>query len=741
MESEPTAALDTAPLFALLNAGRFAELEARARSLIGKHPRAGLVWKLLGAALFRQGRDALEALQTAARLLPSDPEAHTNLGNVLRSRGRLQEARASHERAIELKPDYADAHNNLGSVLFDIGQVDAAMARYRRALSSQPEFALAHHNLGLTLRRCGRLEEAVKSFRQAAELEPTYIEALVQLSETLLELRRPEEAATSYRRLLELEPNRADAHGNLGNALRDLGRPGEAVASYRRAIEIEPRHAELHNNLGNGLFDLGRIEEASQSYRRAIELKPEFARAHSNLGSAYRELGKLDEAESSYRRACAIQPDAAEILANLGVVQRLKGFPGPAERSLRGALALNPRSPSSMASFADLLADRGQFSDAEEWYRRAHEVQPDAAQAWAGIAALRKMNGTDSAWIAEAQRLAGQALRPREAVGLRYAIGKYFDDVGNYPEAFASYRHANEITKTYRPAHDRQLLEQTFGFAAKLYDREWIARATMSSADRARQSEPAMQSELAMQSHGVMQSERAVLVVGMPRSGTSLAEQILASHPAVHGAGELSFWKLASLKVGTASIEQGASEPVLRELAGEYLSLLAELSPGAARVVDKMPGNFAHLGMIHAALPGARIIHMRRNPIDTCLSIYFQNFHIAHSYSNDLDDLAHFYEQYLLLMEHWRAVLPQGAILEVPYEGLVEEPETWSRKMVAFVGLPWDARCLDFHRTERSVSTFSKWQVRQKISKRSVERWRNYAPFVGPLLRLSSSAI
>jgi hypothetical protein len=179
---------------------------------------------------------------------------------------------------------------------------------------------------------------------------------------------------------------------------------------------------------------------------------------------------------------------------------------------------------------------------------------------------------------------------------------------------------------------------------------------------------------------------------------------------------------------------------VLEGFARRYLQMLAEMAPGAARVVDKMPANFAHLGIIHAALPGARIIHMRRNPIDTCLSMYFQNFHIAHPYTNDLEDLAHYYEEYLRLMAHWHATLPAEAILDVPYEGLVQDPETWSRRMVEFTGLPWNEACLNFHQTSRSVSTFSKWQVRQKISTTSVERWRNYAAFIGPLLRFSEGA-
>jgi hypothetical protein len=271
--------------------------------------------------------------------------------------------------------------------------------------------------------------------------------------------------------------------------------------------------------------------------------------------------------------------------------------------------------------------------------------------------------------------------------------------------------------KTYRPPHDRRLLEDTFDFVRQLYDGEWIDAARARTAI----------------------AHRPIFVVGMPRSGTSLTEQILASHPEVYGAGELSFWKSASARVGTTSIESGATPELSESLAADYGRLLATLAGGRGTVVDKMPGNFAHLGMIHAALPHARIIHMQRNPIDTCLSLYFQNFHVAHSYANDLDDLAHYYDQYLSLMSHWQRVLPEDSILEVPYEALVAEPEAWSRRMVEFVGLPWDDSCLEFHATHRSVRTFSRWQVRQKISARSVERWRRYAAHVGPLLRLDAA--
>jgi len=220
----------------------------------------------------------------------------------------------------------------------------------------------------------------------------------------------------------------------------------------------------------------------------------------------------------------------------------------------------------------------------------------------------------------------------------------------------------------------------------------------------------------------------------MPRSGTSLVEQILAAHPAVHGAGELGFWEMAAPRFAGANPAQAA--PLLRQAGEDYLALLGSYSSDAERITDKMPANFRHLGLIHAAFPRARIIHVQRHPIDTCLSIYFRQFGMVMNYANDLDDLAHYHSLYRRLMAHWQALLPPGTLLEVPYEALVREQETWTRKLLDFAGLSWDARCLDFHEVERSVNTASNWQVRQKMNAGSVERWRRYEAHLGALRKI-----
>jgi tetratricopeptide (TPR) repeat protein len=742
----------------LLKGRRHAELEDTVRAQIDLYPGAGILWKLLGAALYAQGKDHLAALETAARLLPNDAEAQTNLGNALRARGRLEDAEARHRRAIEINAHYSEAHNNLGAVLRDQGRHEEAIANFRHALTLKENFPLAHNNLGIALLACGSareaaaahrralalapdfadahaglghslrsldcLAEAAESYRRATVIKPDHLEAFRHLGDTLLALRQPEPAVAAYRRVIELQPVSAEVlaevHGSLGNALRDIGQPEAAAASYRAALLLRPNSPELHNSLGNALMDLGQIEAAVESYRRSLGLKPDSAKTHSNLGSALRDLARLDEAAASYHTALALEPRSAEILTNLAVVERLLGHSAEVEASISRALALDPTLTAAIMVSADVAADRGEFAEAEQLYRRTFESDPDSASAWAGIAALRRMGEGDADWIAVARRLLARPRRPREAAHLHFAVGKYFDDIKEYSEAFANYRAANELIKTCRPPHDREQLSRTFEFIAQLYEREWIEAA---------RAHPRSDS-----------ASRPIFVVGMPRSGTSLAEQILASHPDVFGAGELSYWKTVSFEFGRRSIEHGPSAALSAEFAQKYLELLRTLAPRQAHVVDKMPANFAHLGMIHAALPEARIIHMRRDPIDTCLSIYFQNFHIAHSYANDLDDLAHYYDEYVRLMRHWHAVLPSAAILEVPYEALVDDAEFWSRKMLEFVGLPWHEACLNFHETSRSVSTFSKWQVRQTINRRSVQRWRNYAAFVGPLRRLSPEA-
>jgi tetratricopeptide (TPR) repeat protein len=626
--------VDLRALAALMEAGRFAELESKAQGILDTSPKSGHVWQLLGVALGKQGKDPLHALARAAQCLPQDAVAQLNLGNALGRLGRLEEAQASFRQALAISPTFAEAHNNLADLHLELGRLDDAAAGCRRALELRPDYAEAHQNLGKALLRMGQIDEAMVSCRRALEIKPEF----------------------------------AEAHNTLGSALLRQARLDDAVASFRRALAISADFAEARVNLANALRSIGRLDEAVAGYRRALADKPDFVAAHAALGTALRLQRRTVESAASCRKALEIDPDSTAALLVL----------------------------------AELQADAGCFADAEALFKRVTSIDSDSPEGWVGLARLRRMTRADSAWLAAAQRLAEQGPSPQQELILRYAIGKYFDDVEDFEQAFRNYRRANELAKRCGPAHDRTSLTRAIDLIIGSHDKEWLSRAR-SAANT---------------------STRPVFIVGMLRSGTTLAEQILASHPAVFGAGELTFWATAS------------SGAALAALGSDYLKLLLNLSADALRVVNKLPTNFLFLGLIHAALPRARFIHMQRNPIDTCLSIYFQHFEAANTYANDLEDLAHYYREYRRLIRHWREILPTAVMLDVPYEGLVADLEAWSRKMLDFIELPWDPRCLDFHRTERAVVTASRWQVRQKISASSVERWRHYENFLAPLKSL-----
>jgi len=529
-------------------------------------------------------------------------------------------------------------------------------------------------------------------------------------------LTQNKDALHALERAAELLPEDPEVHSNLGAAWRRMGQLDKAEACYRCALRLRPDLAEVWNNLGNVRRDLGQFDGAIAAFRRAIEIKPEFAKPYNGMGGVFQDLGDFKEAALCHRRALELDAQNVEACTNLGITLRLQSRTSDAETACRRALEIDPDHSAAVMLLAELHSDLGRFQEAEQLYRRASALESGSPEAWAGIAGLKRMTQADAEWLTEAQRILGLGLAPRRELPLRYALGKYFDDVGDYGQAFENFRHANALAQRGRPAHDHRNVAEGIDRLIQQFDEDWMRR-------------------LAPRAH--CSSERPVFILGMPRSGTTLAEQILAAHPAVFGAGELSFWNDA-LAPHTTKIAGGLNGEQLAALADDYLRILSELAPNALRVVDKMPGNFLYAGLIHAALPRARFIHLRRDPIDTCLSIYFHNFGAVHTYANDLEDLAHYYAEYLRVVAHWRRIVPPGVILEVEYEELVANPDAVSRRMVQFLGLPWDSRCLDFQRSNRIVATFSRWQVRQAINTQSVARWRHYEEFITPLRALES---
>jgi tetratricopeptide (TPR) repeat protein len=750
-----TTAAEHKQLVALFNAKRFVELEAHASLLVEQYPASGFSWKVLGAALNAQGKDALPAMQKAAQFSPDDANVHLNLGDMLCGLCQYDDAVTSYLRALVIKPDYAEAHNNLGTALKNLGQLNNAETSYRRALKHKPDFIAAHYNLGNALSELGQIDNAVASYSNVLKLNPNIAEAHSNLGIALKDLGRFDAAVASFRAALKINPNLAEVHSNLGVALKDLGQLDEAVASYRRAVELDPDYAEAHYNLGNVLRDLGQVVRAMASYRHALKIKPDYAEAHSNLGNALRDIGHLDCALESCRHALEINPYLAEQHGNLGNVQYDLGQLNDAEASYRRALELKPDYAETHSNLGNVLHDLGQLDNAVESFRRALELKPNLAKTHSNLGGilmeLGKKNEAEL-FLNKAIELAPGDARPlatalfyipcqqndprlnqleaiyaqrrtlplEERIRLNYAMGKAMKNIGQYDRSFTAYEEANRLRYQAHPfdeASDERFLEESCSFFnSELFNKF----ASM---------EESLQT---------VQDERVpIFIVGMPRSGTTLIEQILASHPAIYGAGELSILgKIAKMAKALPLDFAGCEGTLLalRELGQEYLGQVWKLAPNARYITDKLPANYQHLGLIHLMLPNAKIIHSMRDPMDTCFSCYALSFRSEHEYSNDLGMLGRHYLRYRKLMEHWHSVLPPGRILDVHYEYNVADPEHKARRMLDFLGLAWDPACLRFYETERAVLTPSVLQVHKPIYTSSVGRWKYYEKHLKSLL-------
>ena len=347
----------------LFNAGQHTELESRARSLLERCPDSGLAWKVLGASLQAQGKEALPALQRSAALLPDDAEAHCNLGIAQQSIGELDNAIASYRRALEIKSDFAEAYFGLGVILQIIGQLDDAVTNYRNALKIKPGYTKVYLNLGVALETLGRFDDALASFRRVLEMTPDCAEAHNNLGNTLKAAGQIDNALASYRLALKIKPDYAKAHYNLGSVLQSLGQFDGAIASFRNALEIKPDYADAHNNMGVALEELGQFDYAVVSYTRALEINPDFADAHANLGNVLQDLGQLDSAVASYIKAIEIKQYCAIAHRNMADALNKLEQVDSALASYANALEINPDSADTRLNRAFCLLEIGRYSE------------------------------------------------------------------------------------------------------------------------------------------------------------------------------------------------------------------------------------------------------------------------------------------------------------------------------------------------------------------------------------------
>ncbi len=689
-------------------------------------------------------REAERLYRLVLQANPAQPDANHNLGTLARQLGQDAAALPYLEAALRANPAYEPYALAYAETLINCNRFDEAIGTLevarRRGMGSVILQELLAHAQASALTMAGirdmlsedERDRIVAMFRreQYAELEPLLGALLARRPEAgfLWKLhsiglaRQGKDARHGFERAAALLPHDVEAQRNLAHYLAQGGHWQAAAEAAQRVCALDPAGGAARASLADAMRELGRLGEAIAHYRHALELDPTLLDAHNNLGNVLKNAGMPEEAEASYRRAIALKPDCAEAWCNLGLLLKSLARNAEAAQACRNAREAAPMLAGAMVLAGDLAIDDGRFAEAEALFRQAITGAPHMPEAWAGIARTRKMTLQDEPWASGAAALADSGLPPHLEVFLRFALGKYFDDTQQYDAAFAQYHRANELNKLALRSRGQADYQQ--GVHGSFID--GLIRQFGGAG--------------AAQAHPAGTSALPVFIIGMPRSGTTLAEQILASHPAVYGAGELLLWNKEMTQYRQDAQKPCDTGALLGGIGARVLQQLQALAPHAGRVVDKMPNNFLHVGLIHAVFPNARFIHMRRNPLDVCLSIYFNSFAGSQRYACDLHHLAHYYREYERLMAHWRAALPEGTMLDVPYEALVQEQEAWSRRMVEFIGLPWDERCLRFHENARAVHTPSNWQVRQQITKASVERWRNYEKFVGPLAGLLQPA-
>jgi tetratricopeptide (TPR) repeat protein len=424
------------------------------------------------------------------------------------------------------------------------------------------------------------------------------------------------------------------------------------------------------------------------------------------------DIGDWEQAASAFERAFAAAPGTIRGRLCAAKALFLRSRPREAERQLRALIDGDPTVAEAHLLLGHILSEADRFDEATTSFEQAIALDPSCAPAYHGLVSSRTMTKADRPLLVRmASRLDRGDLPERQRMTLHFALGKALDDLKEYAEAATHYDAANRIRRKLSPFDARDFAKQIDGLVGS-FTREFLrANAALGDDD-----------------------ETPVLVLGMPRSGTTLVERILSSHPAVAGGGELRFWRDARARLASAPTSRLGQ--VAAGVRGAYLRLLRTIGPDARRVTDKMPFNFLWVGLVHLLLPRARVVHCRRHPIDTCLSIYQTQFAESWGFASDFADLASYYRQYRRLMDHWRAVLPADRMLDVDYEDVVASPDVTSRRLVAFCGLPWDAACLHPERNPDAIRTASRWQARQPIYRTSVERWRRYEPWIGALPRL-----
>lgn len=598
---------------------------------------------------------------------------------------------------------------NAAHRLYGAGEFAQALEALRGVPSSLREGRDYGLLRGACLARLGKPDEAAATFDTLLASDPDCHEALTWMAILTKGPDRMEAAIGYARRAVALRPDDATGYGTLGTVLLSGGFPHEAAEALQRAADLAPDVAEHRHNLALAHLGEHRHDEAIRQLQRAIELAPRSPQNYLVLASTYSLFGMTGEAIQCLTSGLRQRPDFAPLHSALAGAYAAIRNDDEAERHHRRALELSPEGRNGYATW---LLNQGRFDEANGIFEAIRRERGDLGFAYYGLMQSRKLSDSpeDAAFVTEMESvLVSSPLRPRSAMYLRYALGRAEEQRKNFAPAMAHFDEANRLAKAIYhagPPIDPARFAQE--------NREAQALAVPPLADGP--------------------PEAPIFIVGMIRSGTTLLDQIVSSHPAVASGGELRFWIEEGRRL--ALRPEPPSRADLRRLGEEYVAYSRLLAGPAERITDKMPLNYAHIGLIRAALPNARFLHIRRHPVDIALSIWTTFFGQGPLFAYEKANVVAYYRAYEESMKRWRATIPPESLFELDYETLIADPEPTIRQVIDFLGLPWDDACLHHSENQSAINTPSRWQARQPIYKSSVERWRRYEPWLGEFSQL-----
>ncbi|RCK41442.1 hypothetical protein TH25_23745 [Thalassospira profundimaris] len=671
--------------YAHWNAGQAQQAEILARRVLDVSPQQIECFHLLGliAHAYQQPALALDYMRKACQPDYAPGVYLANRAEICRQQGYLAEAEAAARKAVTKAPDYVGGWNNLGIILQEENKLAEAVSCLEKVVDLEPENPEARNNLANTLLLSGRYDDALTHYQTALDLHPNYAEAHSNLAHLLTRQGHYDAADSHLREALEINPQLIDAYTNFVDLELKRNNSGAAMRRLDSLLHFAPDHPSALIARAKLLRGRGALDPALKSITRAIEIAPHLAAAHNALGEILHEQDKIDDALTAYRKAATL-PGREQEQAQLNVARlyMIRGKKQQAVAALRDILARNPRCLAAWNDLADLKSFRSRDAD------------------YKALLALK------------AQYEKGEfSLSVDDEMMLYFLLGKVHLDTGASKTAFDHLTRANQMKR------------KTFQFDVDK-TRDWMRHIA------------ATMTEDWLQNHAGQgnTSQMPVFIVGMPRSGTTLTEQILGAHPDIFPAGELTKLQNIIEEAGPYPQFVASSSPArLAEMAENYLTMAQENAGTCRYHVDKMPANFLYVGLIHAMFPNAKIIHCRRDPIDTCLSCYSKLFTAEQLFCYDLEELGAFYLAYQELMAHWRSILPPENFIEIDYEKTVADLEGQARRLTDFIGLPWNAACLEFYTSARSIRTASVNQVREPIYTTAIGRWQKHARQLKPL--------